>query len=253
MQKTFPIVFPEGSSAVAFQPKAIADLEMALPQLDLHPPRPVIVVVGGAAGLRHYHVARLHTLFSKVLAPVAEALGAIVIDGGTDTGVMRMMGVARHWTKSTFPLIGVLPVGVAALPNACPPCTEAAILESNHTHFVLIPGSNWGDDSPWIAKIASLLSRGLPSITILINGGEITWQDAHESVKAQRSIVAIAGSGRAADALTAALDGNRSDERATQIVESGLLQSVNLEHQDKLREVMQQILMQKVETVRSRE
>ncbi|UXE59643.1 MAG: hypothetical protein KA717_28380 [Woronichinia naegeliana WA131] len=34
-------------------------------------------------------------MFSKVLAPLAQELGVIVADGGTDAGVMRLMGQRR--------------------------------------------------------------------------------------------------------------------------------------------------------------
>lgn len=245
MQKFFPVLFPHHSAAIALQPSTITEVEGVLSQLGFHSPRPAIVVVGGARELRNYHIARLHTLFAKVLVPLAEAIGAVVIDGGTDTGVMRMMGVARQRAKATFPLIGVLPEGVARLPNALPACADAALLEPNHTHFILIPGSNWGDDSPWIAEIASLVSQGLPSITILINGGEITWQDASESVRVGRPVVAIAGSGRAADVLANALNGDILDHRAVAIVESNLLQAIRLEDSDRLTEVMKEVLLEK--------
>lgn len=236
------IRFPEGATAIAHHPQTMADLNRALMRMDLPTPRPVIVLVGGAANLRHYHLARLHTLFVKVLAPLAEAIGAAVVDGGTDVGVMQMMGYARQKIHGTFPLIGVLPVGVAALPNQLPPCPEAAPLEPNHSHFVLVPGSSWGDECPWIAGIAGALAQGMPSVTVLVNGGEITWMDAAESVKAERPVVAIAGSGRAADALTKALQGETTDLRAHQLVASRLVQSVQLEDTERLATTLHQIL-----------
>ncbi len=234
MQASSVITFPEGSTAITQRPDSIEELPATLQQLGIGSSRPVIVVVGGASGLRHYHVGRLHGLFVQVIAPLAEALGAVVIDGGTDVGVMRMMGSARRLTRSTFPLVGVLPTGVAALPGESGASPDAAALEPNHSHFILVPGSNWGDESPWIAQIASLVAAEMPSVTVLINGGEITWKDAQESIRMQRPIVAIAGSGRAADTLVAALSGNITDERATAIAGSGLLQAVSMESRDGL-------------------
>lgn len=242
MPDPLPIQFPQGSSALGFQIRTDFDAEVVLSNLGLQEPRPVIVVIGGASQLQHYHVNRLRSLFVKVLAPLAEVWNAVVIDGGTDTGVMRMMGTARARIHASFPLIGILPIGVATLPGAPPPSPDAAPLEPHHTHFMLVPGDRWGDESAWIANIASLIANGAPTVTVMINGGEVTWKDASESVQVGRPIVAVEGSGRAADALVSALNGKITDDRAKRILSSGLLQAVSIDHDDDLQRAMQQIL-----------
>ncbi len=78
---------------------------------------------------------------------------------------------------------------------------DAAFLEPHHTHYFLVPGSNWGDESPWLAQIASSLADNHPSVTILINGGEIALVDAIENVKLNRPLIVIGGSGRLADEI----------------------------------------------------
>ena len=40
---------------------------------------------------------------------------------------------------------------------------DASPLEPNHTHQVLVPGSSWGEESPWLADIATWLADRLPS------------------------------------------------------------------------------------------
>jgi hypothetical protein len=109
----------------------------------------------------------------------------------------------------------------------------------------MVPGSTWGDESPWIADLSCVLSNGSPSVTLLINGGEITWQDAAESVRVKRPIVAIAGSGRAADILANALDGEVTDQRALAIINSGLLQAIALDQLDLLNDTLKQLLTHK--------
>lgn len=242
MQASLKIHFPEGSTALAFRPDAISNLDGILPSIGPQRPRPVIVVIGGASQLQQYHIAKLRSLFIQVLAPLAESLGAIVVDGGTDAGVMQMMGCARQETRASFPLVGVLPEGNAILPGLPSPSEEAAPLEPNHTHFALVPGNQWGDESPWIAEIATVLAQGAPSVTILINGGEVTWKDAAASVEAERTIIAVSGSGRAADNLVAALNGTVTDDRARAIVSSGLLQAVDLENARALESQIRQVL-----------
>jgi hypothetical protein len=184
--------------------------------------------VGGASKVSEADLSRLRLLFVKVLAPLAEELGASVVDGGTDVGVMQMMGQARAETAATFPLIGVTPVGKVALPDRIPSSSKVTALEPHHTHFVLIPGSNWGDESPWLARVASVLASGAPSVTVLVNGGEIAWKDVSENLKANRRLLVIAGSGRLADTLAADLRGEATDVRARELVASGLAQAIDL-------------------------
>lgn len=141
---------------------------------------------------------------------------------------MRLMGQARAGMDATFPLIGVAAIGTVALPGVPLSPPDAASLEPHHTHFVLVPGSEWGDESPWLAHVASALADGAPSVTVLVDGGETAWEDVSQSVEAGRPVVAIAGSGRTADKLAGTLRGEITDERAREISASGLLQAVDL-------------------------
>lgn len=183
----------------------MANLRDYLEGLALAEPRYTLVIVGGASGLDDSQYAQLTGLFNRVLAPLSEELQLYVIDGGTDAGVMRLMGQARTSIGGTFPLIGVAPRSLVNLPDRAVEHPDASTLEPNHTHCLLVPGDNWGDESPWIAEIATLLSGTHESMTILINGGAVTVEDAYASVKAGREIVIVSGSGRVADDITDAL------------------------------------------------
>ena len=63
---------------------------------------------------------------------------------------------------------------------------------------------------------------------MLVNGGEIAWKDVSENLKANRPLLVIAGSGRLADTLAAALRGEATDERGRELVASGLAQAIDL-------------------------
>ncbi len=243
VEQPFQVEFPNGRVAKAIEICQSSDLATMLSRLGLVEPRPVLVVVGGASQLSEVDFERVRSLFTEIFAPLAERLGLYVVDGGTDAGVMRMMGLARQQVKGTFPLIGVVPQGVAIFPNQAPPQEMAAPLEAHHSHFVLTPGFNWGDEAGYLAKIATRLSDPFPSVSVLINGGEITWVDAAESVSEGRSIIVIGGSGRAADTLTAALNGHETDPRARSLINSGLLQAIDLGDRDQLEAVLQEILV----------
>ena len=227
MEKPFRIFTSNGLTAPAIRVHSLHDLSTAMGELDLHSPRPILVILGGASKISEADLRRLRSLFVQVLAPLAEKLGASVVDGGTDCGVMQMMGQARAQIAATFSLIGVTPVGKVALPEQIP-SEEVTPLEPHHSHFVLIPGSNWGDESPWLANVASVLANGAPSITVLVNGGEISKKDVSENIKVNRPVVAVAGSGRLADTLAATLRGEETDEQMRELVASGLVQAIDL-------------------------
>ncbi len=229
MKKFLTLTFNQGQTATAVQVSEPAELSEVLQQMGLIGSRPILVIVGGASQISEADFVRIQSLFVKVLAPIAQNLGAYVVDGGTDAGVMQMIGNARNQINAQFPLIGVAPIAKVILPNQTEPTNDATPLEPHHTHFVLVPGSHWGDESPWMAQVATILSGGAPSVTVLINGGEITFTDAVNSVIAERLVMVIAGSGRTADKLVSALHGETTDERAENLAASGKLQTIDLE------------------------
>lgn len=243
MDRSLRYNFVNGRTAEAIHVSASTDLSMALHQISLSPPHPAIVVVGGASGLEESDLNHLRPLFVKGLTPVAEALGAVVVDGGTDAGVMRLIGQAHAETGANFPLIGVAVADKVATPDMLPSHLKATQLEPHHTHFVLVPGTKWGDESPWLARIASILAGNLPSITVLANGGNIAWQDVSESIRISRPVLVISGSGRTADMLANALRGQAADRRAEEMAASGLLRSVDVtEGFDALAQVLGSVL-----------
>jgi hypothetical protein len=245
MEKPFRLSFSNGLTACAIRVHPSMELSVALAELGLHSRRPIIVVVGGASKLSDEDLTRLRLLFVEVLAPLAEALGASVVDGGTDSGVMQLIGQARAEIGATFHLIGVAPEGKVALPEQIL-SSKGTALEPHHTHFVLVPGSQWGDESPWLVHVASVLADKEPSVTVLVNGGEIALKDVSENVKAGRSVLVIAGSGRLADTLAAALHGEATDERVRELAACGLLRAIDLtESVDNLSRAIEEMLSAK--------
>ncbi|HLO87225.1 MAG TPA: hypothetical protein VK203_19765 [Nostocaceae cyanobacterium] len=232
MGNIFTLNLHQHYTATAVSVDESAELPDVLDKMGLLGSRPILVVVGGASQISETDYLRIQSFFVEVLAPIAQNLGAYVVDGGTDVGVMQLMGNAREQIKGQFPLIGVAPIAKVLLPNqTTTPDDDATPLEPHHTHFVLVPGSNWGDESPWIVEVATVLAHGAPSLTVLINGGEISFSDAFNSVMAGRLVIAIAGSGRTADKLASALHGEITDERAQKLAASGKVKTLNLNDQ----------------------
>jgi SLOG in TRPM, prokaryote len=170
----------------------VAALRALLAAAGLRLPVPVVALVGGADGMAAEDRAACHAFVAGVLVPFAEAHGVCVVDGGTDTGVMAIAGRAR-----TAPGAGTSHVGVAAAGTVSLP----AEAEPHHTHLVVVPGDAWGDESPWLAAVATALAGPLPSVTVLANGGEVTHRDLRESLRAGRPVLVLAGTGRATDEI----------------------------------------------------
>lgn len=243
MEPPFRYTFANEFTADVIRVDYVVELPDALHRIGFHGGRPTLVLVGGASGIDDADMARLEKLFVEAIAPLAQELGLAVVDGGTDAGVMRFIGRARSAIGATFPLIGVAAIGTVILSNVPPPNPDAAPLEPNHTHFFLVPGSNWGDESPWLSRIASGVSNGFPSVTLVVNGGEITFQDVTYSIKADRPAIALGGTGRTADKLAAALRGEATDQRAEQLATSGKVQAIDIiTHPSRLTNLIQEIL-----------
>jgi hypothetical protein len=115
------------------------------------------------------------------------------------------MGEARRAAGARFPLLGVAARGTVAVPgkgSASGPA-RGVPLDPNHTHMLLVPGAQWGDESCWISDAAAVLAGGEPSLTLVAAGGRVTGMDIAMSLEATRPLVTLAGSGGAADALAA--------------------------------------------------
>jgi len=246
MTQSFKLAFSEDRTAQAIYTANVSSIENVLAELHLTSSQPVLVIVGGASKLCEKDYARLQSFFIQVVAPLAESLNMAIVDGGTDAGVMRLIGKARQGLNASFPLIGVVPVGLINFPgNPYPMDPDAALPEPNHTHMILVPGSTWGDESSWIAKVATAIAQDKPSIAILANGGEITWTDAQQNVAADRPVVVVEGSGRTADILAQALHGDILDQRAEPLVDSHLLRSIEMADEfDEIEQILRSILLQ---------
>jgi SLOG in TRPM, prokaryote len=171
------------------------DIQEALTELDVPHPNPVIVLVGGAGGIGWWDKFPMRKAI-KIIARLAAETQSVVVDGGTKAGIMTEIGKQRKQNKFSFPLIGV--VFDSLLMKEEP----GSILDPNHTHFFLIPGNDWGDESAWISKIATAIAEDKKSITILVNGGNISRTDVEYSLLENRPTFVLRGTGRMANKIT---------------------------------------------------
>jgi hypothetical protein len=218
-----------------------ADLPAALGALHVGLRRPVLVSVGGAGGMAPGHLTAVSAVLREHIVAGLDRWGAAVVDGGTDSGVMRAMGQARDAAGGHFPLVGVAAEGTVVVPGiAAGP--DAAPLELRHTQLILVPGDSWGDESPWLSRVAAAIADGQPSVTLVVNGGEVTYDDIRHSLQAGRPVIVVAGTGRTADAIAAAARGRAADPPAARVAASPGTRIVALDDPRALYSAIESIL-----------
>jgi hypothetical protein len=212
IQKPAIIVPPSGDPQVIVQAFGLGN------------PRPTIFITGGAGQMTDEDIKLTHQVVEEGIAAFAQRYHVTVIDGGTDAGVMQMIGDARLRNRYDFPLIGVAPLGKVAYPGYENPAREA-VLQEGHSHFVLVDAQEWGDESQMIVNMTRAIANGMPMIGILINGGKIAEKDVYLATtqgNMRIPILVLDGSGRTATNIaTAFKTGNSSSNIIKAIIAGG--------------------------------
>ena len=86
------IAFDNSNRALVVTASREADAQRILEALDLAPAHALVMVFGGVKRLDDSRKPRLAELFSDAIAPTAGELGALIVDRGTESGVMTIMG-----------------------------------------------------------------------------------------------------------------------------------------------------------------
>lgn len=171
----------------------VDDLPAAIAALGVGAPRPVLVLIGGAGGMAVEDERVADSVLRGSVFPAIGAVGGAIVDGGTDTGIMRLAGRAAAELARPLPLIGVLPEGRLA----------EVVVEPHHLGLLAVPGDRWGDESRWLVPAARVIAAGLPVVTLLLNGGEVAHREALAGIADGVPTIVMAGSGRAANDLAA--------------------------------------------------
>lgn len=201
--RTQKINFPDRQTLGIF-PTQRSDLAQAIVDLGLKGHYPVIVLIGGEIDEKQAELTRRAL---QAVSKAAEDMNAVVICGGTAMGVMAEIGQIRSRNGYKFSLVGISPEELVTWPGGPRGTkflwwgTQRWQLESHHSHFILVPGRQFGDESPWIVDTATLLSKGHRSVTILINGGEVSRKDINLSLENGRPVIVVSRTGRLADEL----------------------------------------------------
>lgn len=269
------IDFPNGNPAVAVYANSKTKSEDIISSLGLNEHRAVLLIVGGADDLEQKSKDKLTQLFSRGIARGAVEGMAVLVDGGTKAGVMELMGEGVSARGSKTQLIGVAPAGAVAVPGQS---TNGVPLDPNHSHFVLVDGTEWGSETGVMFNLVKALTVKitevpadkqakkpaqtkeitLPSLVILTGGGDIAKKEILRAVRDNMRIIVIEGSGGFADDIAKAVknkDSAPDDPLLAEIISDGDLHFHNLSNSVKgiqrliIRELgVDKVLMQAWET-----
>jgi hypothetical protein len=163
-------------------------------------------VIGGASDFDATHADQLGQLFEWGLVPAAGGLGATLIDGGTDAGVMAVLGQASAASQADAKLVGVAPAGRITFPGDDPARPSGnQFLEPHHSAFVLANSSRWGGETPLLFAVAAAVAGSKPIVAVLAGGGDLAREEVHTAVSRRIPILVIEGTGGTADELATAV------------------------------------------------
>jgi hypothetical protein len=226
-----------GHSSPCVFPVDLGRLPEAIAGLGLTASHRVIVLIGG-------YIPDANAMATQkaieTIAAYAEENNILIICGGTVVGIMGSIGSTRLANGYQFPLLGITLKNLASWPKG--PQSRRFLwrgrerwpLSTGYSHFILVPGDRFGEDSPWLADAATCLSEDRKSVTILANGGAVARKDIELSLERDRHVIALAGTGRLADELAGL------SER------SALITPVQAEDENVLRETLQNMLQNKL-------
>jgi len=201
--------------------------------LDLAEPRPSIFILGGAMDMASDEMKVMRPIIEEGLARFAQQNGIALVDGGTHSGVMQLMGEARRRNNATFPLVGVAPINLVkykGYDNA-----NGYDLDSGHSHFVLTSEGDWGDETDMIVQLAYALtgSGQCSGLGLVINGGNIVRQEVYRLTVSERlkfPMVVLEGSGRFADTLAKAIrTGETDDDELKAVLEKDKIELLSVD------------------------
>ncbi len=197
------ITFPNGNRSIVVNAAAGAVAAALVQTLEIKKPAAVLLLIGGADELDSNLNPQLEQLLDDGLALAAADTDALIIDGGTKAGVMALMGKVVAERGRVTQLLGIAPAGKVTYPGG--PAEDSipggAALDPNHSHFILVDGTEWSSGTEMMFKVADVLAAEARIVAVLVNGGAEAKEEVLRCVQRGWPIVVIQGSGRLADEM----------------------------------------------------
>jgi SLOG in TRPM, prokaryote len=196
-------------------PQVQQDAKACVSALGLSGHHPVMVVVGGADKLGQDEglTDKIRKAMDLALVTSAEGARAVVLTGGTGVGIMKLAGESFA-DRGALALVGVAPRSRVIAANVNPIPENTAVLDANHSSFVLTSGPEWGSETETLFELAEEIAGDRRSgVVVLADGGDVSRQEVRRFLEAGWPVITLDGSGRAADSLAAAVREEKQDRR----------------------------------------
>jgi SLOG in TRPM, prokaryote len=148
--------FPNGHEALLAHVDQDTPANAVIAALKLPQPNALACLNGGTAELSDDLKADLSRLLADGLARVAAEYAITLLTGGTDAGIFSLLGDGLAKWERKAPCIGVTPAAPVTWPGREKGDTP---LEPHHSHFVVVEGKEWGDETRTMYSVAQALGR----------------------------------------------------------------------------------------------
>jgi hypothetical protein len=187
---------------------------------------PTLILSGNASSLGQEQTRAITTFFEHLAAGLGYLAGRYaILDGGTDKGVIHLLGDALERT-GTLPerYIGVFPrFYYDKHPDR---------VEPHHTHIFLTDGE-FGEEVPVMGQIRQAICRPAHTCLLLVDGGRIALLDMAEHARADIPLYVLLGSGILPQGFADAQAGNPHPyplESHRALLATGLVRFVSMAH-----------------------
>ena len=210
------IAFANGNQAVVVRARPREAAAALVEAAGIEQDSPVLLIVGGADSLDTAGSRRLDALFEMGVASALEATRAVIVDGGTDAGVMAIAGDVLGDAGLSFTHVGVAPSGRVSVDGRAAAAGESPLtnLEPHHSHFILAASDDWGGETRLLLEVVEAIAGRRPVAVLLAGGGAMARSEVLGAAARGWPIAIVAGTGGLADSLVRAYRGSEPGSNA---------------------------------------
>ena len=152
------------------------------------------MVNGGTSDDAELPEAQLSAALRVAIEVLAGSPGPVIVSGGTDAGLFRLLGATVAEVGFPGPVIGVVPAGKITRVNGTP-------LEPHHSHVLMVDADAWGGETSTMLEVCRALDGRGRVLALVAGGGTQTMVEIDGHRTDRRPVIILAGTGRLADDL----------------------------------------------------
>jgi hypothetical protein len=171
-------------------------VQAALTQLVPAGPATTLVVNGETSADPDWDEDQVRRALRAAIEVLMGRPGPVIVSGGTDAGIFRLLGGVIASTEFPGPVIGMAPRRKIYREHGTP-------LEPHHSHVLLVDGDAWGDEIPTMIMLSRMLAARGPIVAVIGGGGDHTRIEFAAHQQAGTPIILLRGTGRVTNELAA--------------------------------------------------